>query len=252
MPMMMRAMIAVCAASALWSASTMAADVNVLSAGAVKTGLIRAAAEFERASGHTVKVAFNTAPQLVRKLADGEAVDIVIAPPAVLDEQAKAERIVSQGRVALGRVGAGVAVRTAAPAPDIATTDALKRATLAADTVAYNTASTGLYLEKLFERIGIADGIKAKTARYPDGEGVMLHVINGRGNDLGFGAITEIKVFEPKGLKLIGPLPADIQNYTSYGAALASGARSVDAAKAFLAYLATPPARKMFAAAGID
>jgi molybdate transport system substrate-binding protein len=80
----------------------------------------------------------------------------------------------------------------------------------------------------------------------------MDHIIKGKGNELGFGAITEIKLFEPKGLRLVGPLPPDIQNYTTYGAALMSNAPSADAAQAFLTYLATPEARQIFAAAGIE
>jgi molybdate transport system substrate-binding protein len=80
----------------------------------------------------------------------------------------------------------------------------------------------------------------------------MHHIISGKGDELGFGAITEIKLFEPKGLKFVGPLPPDIQNYTSYGAALMSNAPSADAAKGFLTYLATPEAKQIFAAAGIE
>jgi molybdate transport system substrate-binding protein len=229
-----------------------AADVKVLSAGAVEPGLLRAAEQFERASGNEIKVQFNTAPQLTKRMAEGEVADILIAPPAVLDEQAKNGRISAQGRLMLGRVGAGVAVRAGAPNPDIATIEALKQAMLGAESIVYNTASSGLYLEKLFERIGIAEQIKAKTTRYPTGEAVMAHIIKGKGNELGFGAITEIKLFEPKGLKLVGPLPPDIQNYTSYGAALISNAPSADTAKAFLTYLATPEAKQIFAAAGIE
>jgi molybdate transport system substrate-binding protein len=229
-----------------------AADVKVLSAGAVEPGLLRAAEQFERASGNEIKVQFNTAPQLTKRMAEGEVADILIAPPAVLDEQAKNGRISAQGRLMLGRVGAGVAVRAGAPNPDIATIEALKQAMLGAESIVYNTASSGLYLEKLFERIGIAEQIKAKTTRYPTGEAVMAHIIKGKGNELGGGAITEIKLFEPKGLKLVGPLPPDIQNYTSYGAALISNAPSADTAKAFLTYLATPEAKQIFAAAGIE
>jgi len=229
-----------------------AADVKVLSAGAVEPGLLHAAEQFERASGSEITVQFNTAPQLTRRLAEGEVADILIAPPAILDEQAKNGRISTQGRIMLGRVGAGVVVRASAPSPDIANIEALKQAMLNADSIVYNTASSGLYLEKLFERIGIAEQIKAKTTRYPNGEDVMDHIIKGKGNELGFGAITEIKLFEPKGLKLVGPLPPDIQNYTSYGAALMSNAPSADAAKAFLTYLATPEAKQIFAAAGIE
>ena len=148
--------IAAAAAAALWSGAAVAADIKVLSAGAVKSGLLLAADDFKRASGNVVTVQFDTAPQLAKKLAEGEAADILIAPPALLDAQAKAERISAQGRIMLGRVGAGVVVRADAPSPSVATTEALKRAMLGADSITYNTASTGLYLEKLFERIGIA------------------------------------------------------------------------------------------------
>jgi molybdate transport system substrate-binding protein len=241
-----------CVGSALWTSVAAAADVKVLSAGAVEPGLQRAAEQFKRASGNEIKMQFNTAPQLAKRMAEGEVADILIAPPAVLDEQAKNGKISMQGRLTLGRVGAGVVVRSDAPSPEIATTEALKRAMLGADSIVYNTASSGLYLEKLFERIGIAEQIKAKTTRYPTGEDVMDHIIKGRGNELGLGAITEIKLFEPKGLKLVGPLPPDIQNYTSYGAALINNAPSADAAKAFLTYLATSEAKQIFAAAGIE
>ncbi len=244
--------IAASVVAALWSGAAVAADIKVLSAGAVKPGLLRAADDFKRASGHEVMVQFNTAPELARKLAEGAAADIVIAPPALLDAQAKADRISAQGRIMLGRVGAGVVVRASALSPNVATTEALKQAMLGADAIVYNTASTGLYLEKLFERIGIAEEIKAKTSRYPNGDAVMEHIIRGKGNDLGFGAITEIKLFEPKGLKLAGALPAEVQNYTSYGAALLTHASSVDAAKAFLGFLASPEGKRIFVAAGIE
>ena len=91
---------------------------------------------------------------------------------------------------ALARTGIGIAVRKGAPKPDVSSPEALKRALLAADTVVYNTASSGLYIEKMLDRIGVGDPVKAKTQRYPTGEGVMMHIINGKGNEIGFGAIT--------------------------------------------------------------
>jgi molybdate transport system substrate-binding protein len=251
---MRRLIVAISTGIALWNTMAVAADVRVLSAGAVEPGLLRAAEQFERASGNAIRVQFifNTAPQLTKRMAEGEVADILIAPPAILDDQAKNGRIAAQGRLMLGRVGVGVVVRASAANPDIATIEALNQTMLSADSIVYNTASSGLYLEKLFERIGIAEQIKAKTTRYANGEDVMYHIIKGKGNELGFGAITEIKLFEPKGLKLVGPLPPDIQNYTSYGAALMSNAPSADAAKAFLTYLASPEAKQIFIAAGIE
>ena len=80
----------------------------------------------------------------------------------------------------------------------------------------------------------------------------MEHVIKGKGNEIGFGAITEIRMYEPKGLKLVGPLPADVQNYTTYEAAIMRGAAAPDAAKAVLRALASPAGRSAFAAGGVE
>jgi molybdate transport system substrate-binding protein len=244
--------LACCAAAALWSADVDAGEIKVLSAGAIQPGLERVVAQFGKASGHEVKVQFNTAPQIAKRMAEGYAADVLIAPPAVLEAQAKAGKVAAEGHVAVGRVGAGVTVRASAANPNIATTDALKATVLGADAIVYNSASTGIYLDKLFERLGIAGQLNPKTTRYPNGEAVMEHIIKGKGNEIGFGAVTEIKLFESHGLKLVGPLPADIQNYTSYAAAPMTGAPEAADAKAFLAYLATPEAKQAFVAAGIE
>jgi molybdate transport system substrate-binding protein len=249
---MSRFILATVVAVLMSGAPALAAEIKVFSAGAIEPGLVRAIEAFKRASGDTVKVEFNTAPQLASRLAAGDVADVLIAPPAALDRQVKDGKVVADGRVTVGRVGAGVVTRKDLPSPDIATTAAFKQTVLGAESIVYNTASTGLYLEKLFERLGIADAIKAKTTRYPNGERVMEHLIHGKGNEIGFGAITEIKLFEPKGLKLVGPLPAEVQNYTSYAAALMTGAPSPQAAKAFLAFLGSAEAKQAFAAAGIE
>jgi molybdate transport system substrate-binding protein len=249
---MSRFILASFAAVLLAGAPALAAEIKVFSAGAVEPGLVRAIEAFKHASGNSVKVEFNTAPQLAKRLAAGDVADVLIAPPGALDQHVKDGKVAADGRIVVGKVGAGVVVRKDLPNPDIATTAAFKQTVLGADSLVYNTASTGLYLEKLFERLGIADAVKAKTTRYPNGERVMEHLIHGKGNEIGFGAITEIKLFEPKGLKLAGPLPAEVQNYTTYGAALMTGAPSPEAAKAFLAFLGGAEAKQAFAAAGIE
>jgi len=243
--------VAACLGSA-FLASAAAAEIKLLSAGAVESGLARAVEAYKRKTGSTISIQFNTAPQLVKRLADGVVADILIAPPGVLDAQAKDGKILPVGRFVLGRVGAGIVVRAGAPLPDVSTVETLKRALIAADTVVYNTASSGIYIEKMLDRIGVGDQIKAKTERYPTGAAVMTHIINGKGNEIGFGPITEIKQFEPKGAKLVGPLPADVQNYTTYGAAMLANAPTKDAAKAFLAYLASPEAKQIFVGAGVE
>src|ERR1043166_6993830 len=155
--------LAALAAVLMSAAPALAAEIKVFSAGAIEPGLVRAIEAFKRASGDTVKVEFNTAPQLASRLAAGDVADVLIAPPGALDQQVKDGKVAAEGRVTVGRVGAGVVTRKDLPNPNIATRDAFKQAALGAESIVYNTASTGLYLEKLFERLGIADAIKAKT-----------------------------------------------------------------------------------------
>lgn len=234
------------------SATALAAEIKVLSAGAVEPGLHAFAQIVKRETGHDLKIQFNTAPQIAKRLAAGEVYDILISPPAAIEQAVKDGKVVADSRVPVGRVGGGIIVRTAAATPNVASVDAFKRALLDADSVVYNTASTGLYLDKLFANMGILEQIKPKSTRYADGASVMEHIIKGKGNEIGFGAITEIKLYESKGLKLIGPLPAEVQNYTSYEAALMSGATAADAAKAVLRQLATPAGKAAFVSAGVE
>src|SRR5689334_15908133 len=229
-----------------------AAEVKVLSAGAVEPGLHAFAKLAKQETGHDLKIQFNTAPQIAKRLAAGEVYDILISPPAAVGAAAKEGKVVADTRVPVGRVGAGIIVRSSSPSPDVSSVEALKKALLGADSVVYNTASTGLYLDKLFAQMGILDELKPKATRYADGAAVMEHVIKGKGNEIGFGAITEIKMYEPKGLKLVGPLPADVQNYTSYEAASMTGAPAADAARAVLKTLSSPAGKAAFVSAGVE
>ena len=231
---------------------SLAADIKVLSAGAVEPGLHAFAEQVKRDSGHVLNIQFNTAPQIAKRLAAGEVYDILILPLAAIEQAVKVGKVIPETRVPVGRVGAGIIVRSSAVTPNVATVEDLKQALLGADSVVYNTASTGLYLDKLFGRLGILDQLKPKTTRYPNGAPVMEHVINGKGNEIGFGAITEISMYEPQGLKLAGPLPAEVQNYTSYEAAVMIGAASAAAARAVLRQLATPAAKAIFSAKGVE
>jgi molybdate transport system substrate-binding protein len=234
------------------AAPASAAEIKVLSAGAVEPGLVAFAQLVKRETGDDLKIQFNTAPRIAERLAAGEVYDILISPPAVIAQAAKDGKVDASTRVAVGRVGAGIIVRRGAPVPDVASVAAMKQALLAADSVVYNTASTGLYLDRLFEKLGILDRIKPRTTRYPDGAAVMEHVIKGKGSEIGFGAITEIRMYEPKGLQLVGPLPPDVQNYTSYDAVVMAGATAPAAAKAALALLASPAGRAAFAGGGVE
>src|SRR5712692_6485394 len=107
-----------CALCTLTTGGAMAAEIRVLSAGAVEPGLRAAAAAFRKQSGHDVNITFNTAPEIRKRIGGGDAFDVVIAPPAALDEFAGAGKVAAD-RVNVGRVGLGVAVRPGAPVPHL-------------------------------------------------------------------------------------------------------------------------------------
>ena len=189
---------AVLATFAALTTYAQAAEVRVLSAGAVEPGLHRFAELVKRETGHELRVQFNTAPQIAKRLADSDVYDLLISPPAVISQAVKDGKVDASTRVPVGRVGVGIVVRANALAPTVATVDQFQTALLASESVVYNTASTGLYLDKLFEKIGVLDQIKPKTTRYPDGASVMEHIIKSKGTVIGFGAITEVRMYEPR------------------------------------------------------
>ena len=240
-----------CAFLCAFAGAGVAAEIRVLSAGAVEPGLRAAAGAYAKQSGNEVKITFNTAPEIRKRIGAGEAFDVVIAPPAALGEFAGAGRI-SADRVGLGRVGLGVAVRPGAELPDISSSEALKRSVLQADSIVFNRASTGIYLENLLKKMGIYEEILPKTTRYVDAGAVMEHVLKGKGREIGFGPVTEILLHRDKGLKLVGPLPAEVQNYTAYAAAPMTAAARPELARAFVRYLGGAESKALFAAAGVD
>jgi molybdate transport system substrate-binding protein len=228
------------------------AGISIISGGAVEPGVSAVVDLFRKETGAEVQVRFATAPAILQRVGGGEATDVVIAPPAVIDELAKAGKIDAARRAAVGRVGVGVVVRDGASMPDLSSTDALRHALIDARSVVYNKASTGLYLEKLFERLGVGAEVKAKETRYADGASVIEHVIHGSGNEIGFGAITEIALYRGKGAQFAGPLPGDAQNYTSYAAAPSAVPANGEGAAAFLKFIGSPAARAAFLARGVE
>ena len=238
-----------CALCTFAAGAAIAAEIRVLSAGAVEPGLKAAAAAFKKQTGNDVNITFNTAPEIRKRIAGGEAFDVVIAPPAALEEFAGK---VAADRANLGRVGLGVAVRPGAAVPDISSGEALKRSVLAAESIVFNRASSGIYFENLLKKMEIYGEVQARTTRYADGAAVMEHVLKGKGREIGFGPVTEILQHREKGLNFVGPLPPEVQNYTSYSAAPMTAAANAELAKVLVRFLGSPESKALFVKAGID
>jgi len=240
----------------LHGAVALAAEIKVLSAGAVEPGLRAALTRYERESGDKVSVTFAPAPVL-RERAGTPAVDasagfdLLVAPVAVFNAIANAGTVRAD-RATLGGVGAGVAVRPGAPRPDLSTPEALKAELLAAESVVYNRASTGQYVEQLLDRLGVSEAVASKTTRVADGAAVVKHLLQGHGREFGFVPITEILLHRDQGLVFVGPLPTALQNRTIYQAGVAARPADEAAATRLWRYLASPDALAQFKSAGID
>jgi molybdate transport system substrate-binding protein len=235
-----------------WTTAAVAEGLEVWSAGAVEPGLHRLIEPFARETGNPVRLTVGVPAMLRQRVESGEAPDVLILPGAMMEALVRTGKVKADDQALVGRVGVGVTLRDGARAPDISSVEGLKRSLLDAESLVYNRASTGIYFERLLERLGIADAVKGKVTRYADGFGVLDHVAKGHGREIGIGAITEIKDYESKGLRLVGPLPADVQNYTSYMAGVPTAAKSPGSAAAFIRFVTTPLAKTQFAATGVE
>lgn len=226
--------------------------IRVLSAGAPKLGVRRCAETFARKTGITVDIEFAPAPEIRGRIERGEsAADIIVAPVGNIEQYIAAGQVVEGTGTTVGAVSAGVAVREGAPRPDLSSADSLKQALLDADTVIYNTASSGAYIEKLIAQLGIADALAGKTERFPNGAAVMVRLAEGTAeNEIGFGQVTEILRFEG-GVTLAGPLAEEIGNTTDYAAGLLAAAGANDNARALIDFMGSGEAKRIYAEAGL-
>jgi molybdate transport system substrate-binding protein len=242
------AMVAACLAGATAGS---AAEIKVLAAGGMRPGLNAAAKMFRDKTGVEVKFTYEPPVDLGKRVAGGEVADVIVSSPAIVADLAKAGKVAPDTQMRLGRVGVGVVIREGAPVPDVSGVQALKTALIDAEAVVYNTASSGAYIDGMLKKVGVFDQIQGKLVRLWDGTAVMHHLMEGKGREFGFGGITDILGYRDQGLRLVGPLPAEIQNYANYSAAVIAAAPDAEAAHAFLTYLASPDGRALFVANGI-
>ena len=234
------------------SGAPAAEPLRVLSAGALEPALAVALGRWRSEGGGDVAVAFATAPRIAERLAAGERPDLVLAPRGFIEDLGRAGALAAEPLV-VGSVGVGIAVREGAPVPAIHDEASLRGHLLAADAVVFNRASTGLYMERLLDRMGLASEIGAKTLRFPDGDGVLRRIASGSGKEIAFAAATEIALFRDRGVRSAGPLPDGLQNRTAYAAGLLNdGPGGGEAARRFLAFLGTAASRSAMARAGVE
>lgn len=229
-----------------------AAEIKVLTTGAFRQVVVALVPEFERETGHKVAVDNGTVGQLTKRVEGGEAFDVLVLSPRGLEEFVGKGKIVAGSPVKVAKVGVGVMVKAGAPKPDVSSVEAFKQALLKAQSVGYidpaSGGSSGIYVAGLLQRLGIAEqiGPKAKLKR---GGHVSDLVVAGEA-EIGIHQMSEI--VGQAGVDLVGPLPAEIQNYTTYAVGLSPAARDADAGRAFIRLLGSPAAAAVLKAKGME
>jgi molybdate transport system substrate-binding protein len=232
--------------TAIWSlalvlssvAGIKAAELKVLAGGSMTAVLNALAPPFERASGHKLVIHFDSTPSLIKLATSGDPFDLGVVPIDVFKDAAAKARFVLP-TVDIARVGYGVAVRAGTPKPDVSTPDALKKTLLGAQSIAYlPTSAAGAYVTGVFERLGIAEAMKAK-AKPQTTTGQIAEAVAKGDAELG---VFLVNVLMAPGVELAGPFPADLQQELVFTAAVAADTKQAAAAKAFIDYLTSPAA----------
>jgi molybdate transport system substrate-binding protein len=232
--------------------SATAAEIKVLTTGAFKQVVVALIPEFEKATGHKVVLDNGTVGQLIKRVDGGETFDVLVLNPRGIADYVKKGRIAAGSSANVAKVGVGVMVKAGAPKPDIGSVEAFKQTLLKARSVAYidpaSGGSSGIYVAGLLDRLGIANEIKPK-AKLKQGGHVSDLVMSGEA-ELGIHQMSEI--VSEKGVTLVGPLPAAIQNYTTYAVGYAAESKNAEAAKAFIKLLTGPSAAAVLKSKGME
>ena len=234
--------------SGLAAQSARAAELKVLAGGSMTASLKELGPRFERATGHKLNIEFASTPVLI-KLATSGPFDVGVVPQDVMQDAAARAAFAAGPTVDIARVGYGVAVRAGSAKPDVGTPAALKETLLKAQSIALLPESAaGAYVLKTFERLGIADAIKAKIKSQPTPAQIPQAVANG---DAELGVFL-MNVLVAPGVELAGPFPAELQQNLVFTSAVAAASKEAEAAKAFIDYLKTPEAAGVIKAKGME
>jgi len=222
------------------------AEIVIVSSTAVKDLMLALLPLFERASGRKAAISFHLPPAVTARIKAGTDADLVISPSPVIDELVQAGKLVR--RIDVFHSAIGIAVRAGAPRPEIGSAEALKRALLAARSLAYSTGPSGTLFTAVIEHLGLTEALRCKTIRV---EGVPVGAVVASGEaEIGAQQIAE---FLPvAGIDIVGPLPAGLQEVIVYSSGLTVNARDPDGARALLAFLASPEAVPVIKAKGMQ
>jgi molybdate transport system substrate-binding protein len=223
--------------------------ITGISSRATRALLAELAAAYTARHGVEVAITSVGGVDAARRVAAGEAFDVVVLAADAIDTLQAAGRVVAGSKVDLVHSGVSVAVRAGAPRPDIGSEAAVCAAVLAAPSVGTSTGPSGVALTRLFERWGIADAIAPRLVTPPPGTPVGALVARGE-VALGFQQLSELMALE--GVDVVGPLPPSIQIITTFSAGVCTASTQPEAARALLDFMASPAVAEAKRRQGMD
>jgi molybdate transport system substrate-binding protein len=226
-----------------------AAEIRVIASAAVKESYQELVAEFEKASNHKVVTLWSGTADIMKRVKAGETADLVILGSNSIDELISLDKVVRGSRTDLMKSGVGVAARMGMPRPDISSGEALKQTLLAAKSIAYSTGPSGVYLDGLFQRMGIAGDLKPKLKQPASGGSVAEMIARGDA-DIGFQQVSEL--VHAAGIDYLGPLSPDVQQITVFSSGILMGAAEPAAAKALVMHLSSRAAAPVIRKNGME
>jgi molybdate transport system substrate-binding protein len=222
--------------------SAFAETIKVVSSGGFAAAYKELIPAFEKRTGHTVVSEWGpsmgaTKDAVPQRLARNEDIDVLIMVGYALDKLIADKKVIADTRMPLAQSGIGIVIKEGAPAPDVSTPEALKKALLTAKSVAYSDSASGVYIEtEMFDKLGIKAEMAGKAKMIP---AVPVGSVVASGEyEIGFQQVSELKPI--KGIKLIGQVPGDLQKITVFSAGVVEGSHHVEAARALVDFLADP------------
>ena len=212
-----------------------------LSSMATRQLLAQLATAYQARTGWVLDLESVGGVDAARRVQAGEPFDVVFLASEAINKLVASGHLLAQSKCDLAYSGVAVAVRSGAPRPDIRSEDAVRQAVLAAPNVSYSTGPSGVALQKLFERWGIFEAVRARIVVPPPGVPVGALIAQGL-VALGFQQHSEL--MDVAGITVLGPLPPEIQITTTFSSGCCAQSAQAPAVQALLDFMAGPEAAK--------
>jgi molybdate transport system substrate-binding protein len=211
-----------------------AAEIKVLSTTAVKEALIELTPQFEKASGHKLSITWSSSSVIRKQIPEGGKFDLVITSAPDIGKFVVEQSVMPDSQISIGRTGVAIANKDTSPKLDVSTAEKVKQAILDAKGIVYSSGPSGIYVEQMIGKMGILEKVKPNLKQTPPGARSATLLVSGEA-DLGFQQMSEF--VHERGINILGYLPSEIQNWTTWSTGIPKVAEQIEPAKSLQIFL---------------